>query len=102
MRDVAQRPVVKQITIAGAQRDVVMVACSSLQFFVTASPAIEFVSFRPDLAVKYSHLDIVIVHMRNRASLKGLLPELWGLKPMSNRTKACMQPPGVDHIGFVL
>merc|ERR1711918_120476 len=31
--------------------------------------------------------------MRNRASIRGVLPELWGLKKMSNRTKELTCPP---------
>lgn len=88
-----KRPIAHQTRIQRARRDVVMVACGTAHLLITASPASEYSSFRPDLAVRYSHLDIVVLEMHNHRAMKGLLPELWGIKPLSNRTKAFMVPP---------
>merc|ERR1712032_1783453 len=84
---------VAQKTIGGARREVVLVACDSAHIMITSSPASEYFGDHAYLAVKYAHLDIVILQMRDRASLKGLLPELWGFRPLSNRTKAMMEKP---------
>merc|ERR1712032_408145 len=86
-------PMVMQKTIGGARREVVLVACDSAHIMITSSPASEYFGDHAYLAVKYAHLDIVILQMRDRASLKGLLPELWGFRPLSNRTKAMMEKP---------
>jgi len=91
--DQMRRPIANQMRINGARRDVVMVACKSAHLLIAASPASEYSSFRPDLAVRYSHIDIIILEMHHRHALKGLLPELWGIKPLSNRTKSFLVPP---------
>merc|ERR1712187_1024396 len=93
------RPVISQRTIGGANREVVMVACASVHLLIAASPAIEYFGAHSYLAVKYAHLDLVILEMRDRASLRGLLPELWGFRPLSNRTKAFMTPPPSGMVG---
>jgi len=97
MDEMKQRgpPSISQVTMGGVRREVVLVACPSAHIMITSSPAGEYFGDHAYLAVKYAHLDIVILHMHDRASLKGLLPELWGFRPLSNRTKSMMIQPEV-------
>eukprot|EP00930_Biecheleria_cincta_P072718 TRINITY_DN60075_c0_g1_i1.p1 TRINITY_DN60075_c0_g1~~TRINITY_DN60075_c0_g1_i1.p1 ORF type:complete len:571 (-),score=89.76 TRINITY_DN60075_c0_g1_i1:355-2028(-) len=43
------------------------------------------------LASKHAHLDIMVAEAKSLTQLTGLLPELWGVRPMSEATKACVQ-----------
>lgn len=89
-----KRPVANQFKINGARRDVVMIACKTAHLLIVASPASEYSSFRPDMAIRYSHLDIIALELHQRHALRGLLPELWGMRtPMSNRTKSFLVAP---------
>lgn len=91
-----KKPIAHQFKIQRARRDVVMIACKSAHFIIAASPASEFANWRPDLSVKYSHLDIIVNEMHDRKALRGILPELWGLRSMSNRTKSFLEPIYLD------
>lgn len=82
-----------QTTIGGLRRELVMIKCPSARILVVSSPATEYYGVQSDLMVKYAHLDIVILDMKDRASIKGILPELWGIRKMSNETKALLKPP---------
>jgi len=95
--DEMQRPIANQMKIQRARRDVILIACKSAHLLITASPASEYSSHRPDLAVRYSHVDVIVLEMHHRHALKGLLPELWGIKPMSNLTKAFLVDPALKE-----
>jgi hypothetical protein len=82
-----------QKTIGGARREVVQIRCKSGHFLIVSSPATEYFGEHAYLAAKYAHLDVVILEMHDQASLRGVLPELWGLRPLSNTTKAMLTPP---------
>lgn len=94
-----KKPIAHQFKIQGARRDVVMIACKTAHFIIAASPASEFANWRPDLSVKYAHLDIIVSEMHDRKALKGIMPELWGIQPMSNRTKSFLEPIYIDDEG---
>merc|ERR1712217_49732 len=84
---------IDQKTIGGAQREAVIIYSPDVRFLIISSPATEHSGEFAYLSVKYAHLDIHILEMQNRASIRGVLPELWGLKKMSNATKALTCPP---------
>lgn len=91
-------------TIGRARREAVQIRCKAAHLFIVSSPAREYFAHQ-DLAVKYAHLDLIVHEMRDRAGLRGLLPELWGLRRLSNATKALMGPPqrgGADPDGGAL
>jgi len=82
-----------QATIGGWRREVVQLRCKSAHLLIISSPATEYFGDHSYLAAKYAHLDVVILDMGDTESLKGILPELWGFRPMSNVTKAMLTPP---------
>jgi len=53
-----------------------------------SSPATEYYGPLGHLALKYAHLDLAFIEVQNITSLTGLLPELWGVQPMSDSTRA--------------
>ena len=54
-----------------------------LSVMIFSSSAQEFYRNGP-LAAQHAHLDLELIHMRNASSFTGLLPEAWGLQPMSS------------------
>ena len=54
-----------------------------LSVLILSSSAQEFYRNGP-LAAQHAHLDLEVIHMRNESNFTGLLPELWGLQPMSS------------------
>jgi len=78
--------------IGRARREAVQIRCKSAHIFIVSSPAREYFAY-PTLAAKYAHLDIIIHEMYDRTRLRGLLPELWGFRRISNETRSRMVPP---------
>jgi len=73
------------------RREAVYVMSSSLKILILSSGAREYFIDRGDskhLAMEYSHLDLEIMEIRDNDELRGILPELWGILPMSEETKA--------------
>mmetsp|Transcript_107417 Transcript_107417/g.342248 ORF Transcript_107417/g.342248 Transcript_107417/m.342248 type:complete len:216 (+) Transcript_107417:138-785(+) len=44
------------------------------------------------LAARHAHLDFVL-HLKEKATCEGILPEIWGLRPFSNATLAMLDVP---------
>jgi len=44
------------------------------------------------LAARHAHLDFVL-QMKRRDTCEGILPEIWGVKPMSDHTLTLLDPP---------
>jgi hypothetical protein len=82
-----------QTNIGRARREAIIISSPHARFLVISSPATEYYGDLRHLSIEYAHLDLHILDMTNRASIRGLLPELWGLKKMSNRTKELTCPP---------
>lgn len=82
-----------QATIGGARREAVQIRSKSCHMIIVSSPATEYFGSHAYLAAKYAHLDVVILEMHEKDNLRGILPELWGFRPMSNTTKAMLTPP---------
>jgi len=70
------------------RREAVVVVSDFVKLVVMSSSAIEYYGDDPYLALKYSHLDLQVLDMKDNGEFRGILPELWGLAPVSNRTRA--------------
>ena len=42
---------------------------------------------------QYTHLDLQFVQLKHSQCTSGILPEIWGLVPMSQQTAEKLQPP---------
>lgn len=45
-------------------------------------------------AYQYTHLDMMIIHQEGERNFGGILPELWGVRPMSDEVRAMTIAPG--------
>eukprot|EP00929_Paragymnodinium_shiwhaense_P095420 TRINITY_DN5652_c0_g1_i1.p1 TRINITY_DN5652_c0_g1~~TRINITY_DN5652_c0_g1_i1.p1 ORF type:complete len:1295 (+),score=207.12 TRINITY_DN5652_c0_g1_i1:95-3979(+) len=72
------------------RREGVMITSNSLKILVLSTSAKEWHE-DPYMALKYSHLDIFIIEIKDPTSLRGILPEIWGLAPMRNETRAMIK-----------
>lgn len=74
------------------QEELFYVQTDSIAFGVVVSPAAEYRE-DPSMALKFKHLDLIIMEMPGREHFRGLLPELWQLRPRSEKTLAMLVPP---------
>lgn len=81
----------KFTTVGPVPRECVEIAGPDLHAYVCSTPATEFHGHSHSLALKYAHLDLAFVEIRDVANLSGLLPELWGVRPMSEATRATVK-----------
>jgi len=81
-------------TIGSFMRECVDVAGPSVHFWICSAPCSEYYGQQRDLSLKYAHLDMVFVEVKSYKALTGLLPELWGVQPMSEHTKSCLKEDG--------
>merc|ERR1711959_886205 len=73
------------------------------EFVQVQSPSISFAIFpshagnefrdKPDLREKYMHLDWMTLDMVGVESYRGVLPEIWGVSPLSPEVKRMLTPP---------
>lgn len=84
---------IDQTHIGKARREAVIVTSPDARFLIISSPATEYYGPVSYLAADYAHLDIHILEMKKRETVRGVLPELWGLQKMSNRTRDLTCPP---------
>jgi len=73
-------------TIGGLRRECMDYAGGSLHFYICSGAANEYHGLQRYLAIQYAHLDFAIQEVREMQAVEGLLPELWGLRPMSEKT----------------
>jgi hypothetical protein len=78
---------VASATIGRFKRECVDVAGEHLHVYICSTPASEYYGHLRHLSLKYAHLDTLFIEVRNFTALTGLLPELWGVHPMSETTK---------------
>eukprot|EP00931_Biecheleriopsis_adriatica_P004656 TRINITY_DN106298_c0_g1_i1.p1 TRINITY_DN106298_c0_g1~~TRINITY_DN106298_c0_g1_i1.p1 ORF type:complete len:172 (+),score=21.41 TRINITY_DN106298_c0_g1_i1:24-518(+) len=64
----------------------VMVVSRYVKIHISTAPAREYYESLQD-AHKHVHLDFYVVDMAHPEMLEGALPEMWGLKPLSQDTK---------------
>jgi len=74
-------------------RECVDMAGNTVHLYVCSSPASEYYGDLNKLALRYMHLDLVFVEVKNFQLLSGVLPELWNVKPMSETTKSYLKQP---------
>merc|ERR1712187_947053 len=64
--------------------------------YICSSAAHEYWGNQRELSLKYAHLDLAIIEVKNFDAVTGLLPELWGMRPMSEFTKAHVKKTGAE------
>mmetsp|Transcript_103196 Transcript_103196/g.189003 ORF Transcript_103196/g.189003 Transcript_103196/m.189003 type:complete len:392 (+) Transcript_103196:53-1228(+) len=84
---------VDQTHIGKARREAIIITSPDVRFLIISSPATEYSGDFSYLSVEYAHLDVHILEMKHQQSVRGLLPELWGIQKMSNMTKELTCPP---------
>lgn len=90
-RRVARHHTMRFTSIGRYPRECIDLAGAWAHFYVCTSPADEYFGNLRNLALKYAHLDIGVVEVKDATQFKGTLPELWGLVPMSEATKALVK-----------
>jgi len=65
------------------------ITTADLRFRVSSARAKKFAE--PEMQVKALHLDVEFRHF-DRAAMRGVLPELWGLAPLSEATSKLLSP----------
>eukprot|EP00931_Biecheleriopsis_adriatica_P101434 TRINITY_DN76572_c0_g1_i1.p1 TRINITY_DN76572_c0_g1~~TRINITY_DN76572_c0_g1_i1.p1 ORF type:complete len:1189 (+),score=190.04 TRINITY_DN76572_c0_g1_i1:44-3610(+) len=80
------------------RREVVAVNDGHVTVLIFSSSAAEYHGLRDFAAYEYAHLDIDIFDLPPQnvvASFKGALPELWGLRPLSEHVASMMKPEAI-------
>lgn len=78
-------------TIGKFPRECVDVAGHWLHLYICSAPSTEYYGHQRDLSIKYAHLDMAFIEVRDYTALTGLLPELWDVHPMSESTRALVK-----------
>jgi len=86
------RPI-KQKRIGPAFRECVEVLSSFVHFAICSTSAHEYYGSQWQLAIQNAHLDII--KFSHSPVIVGILPELWGIHPLSIETKALVQEPAM-------
>merc|ERR1712079_457123 len=60
-----------------------------------SSPALEYYGEQREFAWRFAHLDIGFIESKDKEHLRGLLPELWDLQPLTESTKAVIKEQSV-------
>merc|ERR1719291_546716 len=74
-------------TIGNFPRECADIAGAYIHMYICSSAAHEYWGNRRELSLKYAHLDLAIIEVKNFDAVTGMLPELWGIHPMSEATK---------------
>mmetsp|Transcript_8080 Transcript_8080/g.17064 ORF Transcript_8080/g.17064 Transcript_8080/m.17064 type:complete len:454 (-) Transcript_8080:109-1470(-) len=86
---------VEHARIGKAARECVEVWSPSVNILICSSPALEYTGTKK--AIEFAHLDMMTnfdgKEPMDSSDLKGILPEVWGLTPMTEATKAMLSPP---------
>lgn len=75
--------------IGEARKEMLMIYGKSAQIAIIPTAAIEYETTQPERAVEYAHLDFM-VQPRSKDECTGILPELWGFKPISESSAALL------------
>jgi len=75
----------------------VYVQTPNLVFSIT--PAHAAVEYPDDAwkALQFSHLDMIVIDMKGEHGFTGILPELWGVIPLSEEVEAMTAPPEIEE-----
>eukprot|EP00930_Biecheleria_cincta_P099225 TRINITY_DN90863_c0_g1_i1.p1 TRINITY_DN90863_c0_g1~~TRINITY_DN90863_c0_g1_i1.p1 ORF type:complete len:538 (-),score=53.92 TRINITY_DN90863_c0_g1_i1:64-1677(-) len=71
-------------------RENVIVLSKYAKIFIESSSAVEYHGSSRE-TMDFTHLDVQVADMTSPQSFQGVLPELWGLRPMSKRTQAMIK-----------
>jgi len=74
--------------IGRARRECGDIMGETLHFLICSAPANEYFGWQRHLAIQFAHLDIVLLEVLNPGDVDGLLPQLWGVKPLSDENAA--------------
>jgi len=88
-----QRWQTKLTTIGRFPREFAEFAGPSMHLFICSAPAAEYYGSLRHLSLKFAHLDMVFQEVKHYTLLTGILPELWGVQPMSETTKSYIKWP---------
>merc|ERR1711920_894608 len=77
----------KLTTIGNFPRECADIAGMYVHMYICSSAAHEYWGNQRELSLRYAHLDLAIIEVKNFDAVTGLLPELWGMQPMSETTK---------------
>lgn len=84
---------VPEFYIGEAQVEMMVIEGTSARIVImsVAAPGFEGEG-EAHLKARYAHLDFVL-HLKEKGTCEGILPELWGLRPYSNDTLAMLEVP---------
>jgi len=71
----------------------VYVESPELSFIISPAHAANEYPDDASKALEYSHVDMFIMDMSGEESFLGILPEIWGVTPLSEEVEAFTQPP---------
>lgn len=80
---------VPEFYIGEAQVEMMVIEGSSARIVIMSVAGPGFEGEQAHLAARHAHLDFVL-HLKEKATCEGILPELWGLRPFSNDTLAML------------
>jgi len=80
---------------AAPRREAVYIVSKHLKILILSSAAREYFLESGHLGMEYSHLDLEIMEIADQKQITGILPELWGMLPMSEETKVLRKMPPV-------
>lgn len=83
---------IRNTNIGYLPRECVDMAGAWVHLYVCSAPAEEFSGPEREYALRYAHLDLAVIEVRNFDQLTGTLPELWGTQPMSETTRSYLKP----------
>lgn len=87
------RPSFISQAIGKARRECLEAAFVDIQFMICSTPATEFSGKQAHLAIKYAHIDLILLDADEANNFHGLFPELWGFKPLSpENAKYVLEP----------
>jgi len=72
-----------EVSIGRARRECTDVMGETFHLFICSSAAREYFGWQRHLAIRFAHLDVVVVEITNASCIDGLLPQLWGMNPLS-------------------
>jgi hypothetical protein len=80
-------------THSGEKAEYIYIETPTCSFVVFASHAGNEFPKDLHLQTKYTHLDWICLTMDEGSSFTGILPELWGIAPMSEQVSSMLTPP---------
>eukprot|EP00930_Biecheleria_cincta_P004640 TRINITY_DN105559_c0_g1_i1.p1 TRINITY_DN105559_c0_g1~~TRINITY_DN105559_c0_g1_i1.p1 ORF type:complete len:487 (-),score=64.69 TRINITY_DN105559_c0_g1_i1:75-1535(-) len=83
---------IRNTNIGQFPRECIDMAGAWVHLYLCSAPAEEFSGPEREYALRYAHLDLAVIEVRNFDKLTGTLPELWGTQPMTEITRSYLKP----------